>query len=135
MCKIIMMLLIPLLISSKCSRVDVKLTCAQIRSAKIDSLPICDLSFEKNRCRCRCFNLTDYKTVKNSACNRKFKNEDYIPDYFEYDPDKKLYKFISGDYDVYSCEGISGFQITDWPTEVRPKVRKLKNLYGNLCGR
>lgn len=114
MLKNIILLLIPLLISSKCARVDVALTCKQIRSAKINSLPTCDTSFKFNRCRVRCFNLTDYRTVPDWECGQDFK---------------------SGDYPLEYCEGCAGFYVDDWPIEVRPKIKKLKNLYRNLCRR
>lgn len=110
----IMMLLIPLLISAKCARTDVKLTCKQIRAAKIKSLPLCDVSFQYNRCRCRCFNLTEYKRVEDAQCGEDFE---------------------SGDYDLEQCEGLAGFIAEEWPREVEPKIKKLQNLYGNLCRR
>lgn len=118
MLKIIIVLLTPLLISSKCTRTDVRVTCAQIASARVDNLPLCDLSFEKNRCRCRCFNLTDYQIVDEKKCKW---------------PDGS--NFQAKDYDIYTCEGIGGFFVEEWASEVKPKLKKLRNLYGNLCGR
>ncbi len=109
---IMIVLLMPLLISSRCSRVDVRLTCNQIRSAKIDSLPLCDISFQNNRCRCRCFNLTDYEVVNDNQCGQHFE---------------------SGNYPLETCEGIAGFPIEQWPKEIRPNVLKLQNLFSNLC--
>lgn len=114
MIKIMMMLLMPLLISSKCTRTDVKLTCAQVRSAKIKSLPYCDISFKKNRCRCRCFNLTSYKVVDDIQCGEDFK---------------------TGNYELETCEGVGGFLVEEWAKDVRPNIKKLQNLYGNLCRR
>lgn len=114
--KIMIMLLMPLLISAKCSRVDIKLTCAQIRSSKLKAMPLCDISFQENRCRCRCFSFSTYETVEDDNCLW---------------PDES--QFFSGNYELETCEGISGFFVTEWAREVGPKVKKLNNLYGNIC--
>lgn len=115
--KIITMLLMPLLISAKCTRIDVGLTCAQIKSSKLKPMPLCDISFAKDRCRCRCFSFTDYREVDDENCKW---------------PDDSI--FFSGDYEIETCEGIAGFFVEEWAREVRPKIRRLDNLYGNLCG-
>ena len=115
--KTIILLLIPFFISAKCDRVSTKLTCAQIRASHIDNLPLCDISFVKNRCRCRCFNLTNHTVVEDNNCTWTDGEE-----------------FRSGDYELEVCEGISGFFIDDWAKEVMPKTKKLKRIFNNLCG-
>lgn len=112
--RIMIMLLMVLLSSCK---VNQKIVCSQIRSAKIKAMPICDISFEKNRCRCRCFNLTEYKIEKDDMCNWSDGSD-----------------FKSGNYNIQTCEGIAGFFVEKWSSEVGPKFKKLNNLYGNLCG-
>jgi hypothetical protein len=109
MFKIIMMLLTLLLTSC----VNRALVCNQIKKSEIKPLVTCDLSFKFNRCRCRCFSLTKYAIIDDKYCGQSF---------------------ISDDYPVDKCEGLQGFFVEDWATNVRPKQKKLYNLYENLCG-
>ena len=89
-----------------------KIICTEVRTATIEALPLCDISFKFNRCRCRCFNLNNFSNVDDVACGEGFK---------------------SGNYDLEYCEGISGFYIEDWALEVKPKVKKLDRIKRDNC--
>lgn len=97
------------LLSTSCRT---KLVCSEVRRATIDYLPLCDISFKFNRCRCRCFNLNNYSTVKPALCGEDF---------------------IEGNYELEYCEGIAGFYVEDWATEVKPNVKRLIRIRGDYC--
>lgn len=108
---IIMMLLMTFLVGCK-----TKIICRQIKSAIIRPLPLCDISFQFNRCRCSCFDINKFQSVNDNACTWPDGNE-----------------FKSGDYPIKTCEGVSGFFNEDWAIEVRPKIKKLARLKEDYC--
>lgn len=109
-----MILLSILFLGNKCT--DRKLVCAQIKTANIKALPLCDVKYiaqqDRWRCRCRCFDLDDYKTVDDLKCGENFRTDNYP---------------------LAVCDGLSGFFPEDWAQEIRPKIKKLKRLHNNLC--
>lgn len=94
-----------------CDSVQTKLVCAQIEKATIENIPMCDISFKFNRCKCRCFNINKWKTVPDEAC----------------------VNFASGEYPLQHCDGVAGFLLSDISTEVRPKIKLLSNTKADYC--
>jgi len=90
-----------------------KIICAQVRKNKIDHVPICDISFQFDRCRCRCFNLNDWDTVRDEKCGDDF---------------------VGGDFPVEVCEGIAGFYPSVMALELKPKIKDLARIRGDYCG-
>jgi len=93
-----------------------KLICAQVNSATIKPIVLCDLSMQFNRCRCRCFNLNAWDEVEDKAC--KWAHDE---------------PFKKGDYPIDYCEGIAGFYLEDIAREVKPKVKKLSKIKSDYC--
>lgn len=92
--------------------INQKLVCKQIKKSTPKAAPHYSISFYHNRCRVRCFSLITSKTVSDLSCGKLFK---------------------SGDYPIEDCDGISGFKDGEWAVNHRPKIRKLNNLFFNLC--
>ena len=102
-----------ILLATSCRGVRKRIACGQIRSAQTDSKVKCDISFRFNRCKCSCFNLTEYATVDDKECGDDFE---------------------SGRFPLEACEGMMGFHINDWADEFRPKIKKLNSSFKNYCG-
>lgn len=109
MIKILMITLPMIFLSISCKT---KIICNQVNSARIENMRLCDLSLQFNRCRCRCFNINEFKTVEDAACGEDFQGGNHPIDY---------------------CEGISGFFVEDWAKEMKPKVKKLSNIRKDWC--
>ena len=86
--------------------------CKEINKAKIRPLVNCDLSLQFKRCRCRC---VDYNTI--TKVDDKFCGEN----------------FVSKDYPIDTCEGLSGSFIEDWAKEIKPKVNRLNRVKRAYC--
>jgi len=106
-----MMLLIMFLLSS-CNTYKV---CRRIEKAKFNAAPICDISFKFERCRCRCFSLSDYQILPDRQC------------------DNAEGEFQSGNFPLKECEGISGFRVSNWASDIQPKTKKLIQLRNSNC--
>tara|TARA_R110002020_G_scaffold50233_5_gene142143 strand:- start:766 stop:1071 length:306 start_codon:yes stop_codon:yes gene_type:complete len=96
-----------------CTSVNTNLVCSQLRKSDIKAMPWYDVSFKKNRCRVRCFDIDSYKRVSDGMCGDDFR---------------------SGNYPLEKCEGVGGYKDKSWAREAKPKIKKRRNLFGNLCG-
>lgn len=76
-------------------------------------MPWYDISIKFDRCRVRCFSIDKFVQVNDRYCGEAFK---------------------SGNYSLEKCEGVAGFTNRAWAIEAKPKIKKRRNLYGNLCG-
>lgn len=104
MIKTMMMLSMIFLVGS-CRSVNTRLVCNQLRKHEIKPLQMCDISFKKNRCRCRDFDFNNWKELSEPV-----------------------------NYPIEHCEGVAGFFVDpDIGVEVRPNIRALANLKENLC--
>lgn len=101
-----------LVIFTVTSCVRLKVTCAQVKAAKIEARPWCDISFKFKRCRCRCFDYQEFEMIDDKYCGDKFK---------------------SGKFPVTYCDGISGFHNNVWAKEAKPKILKVEDIKANTC--
>ncbi len=97
-------LLSMILCLSACQSFERRAICKQISAHQIKPHQACDVSFKHNRCRCREFDFNNWKALGPST-----------------------------DYDILHCEGISGFYLDDIANDIRPNVKALANIKGNLC--
>jgi hypothetical protein len=74
---------------------------------------LCDISFQKNRCRCRCYNLDNLSTVD------KFNCKDDWNKYFLGVPNSHPVN-----YKLNRCEGISGFRVEEVAKDIIPGIRE-----------
>jgi hypothetical protein len=94
--------------ATSCKR---KIICSEINSTDIKPLVSCDISFQFNRCRCRCFDLDQFQTVDDKFCS----------------------DFRSGDYPLEYCEGLSGFFIEDMAINIKPNIIHLNEIKADNC--
>jgi hypothetical protein len=68
----------------------------------------CDISFQFNRCRCRCLDLkSDLNTVDPKLCGQNWKTD-------------------VKDFPLESCDGIAGFYLEDIAKNIRPEALETK---------
>ena len=80
------------------------------KGPKIKPKIMCDISFEFERCRCRCYDLMNIKTTSPKRCNVESEEDNWnLP--------------------IESCDEISGFFIQDLAKKIIPKARKIKRHY------
>lgn len=115
--KLIMMLLMILCLSAKCTTVNTRIVCSQINRHQIVPVKSCDISFQFDRCRCRCFDFNSWERLDLSEC------KEFAP----------LTGNRSVDFPILECEGLSGFYLEDAAIKIRPQVKALHALKGNLC--
>ena len=97
-----------------------KLICKEIDNAKVNPVIMYDVSFVFNRCRARCFDVNEWKTLPISNCPRLIDDtEDLTAE--------------SVNYEIEKCEGVAGFAIEDIAREIRPNVKRLSDLNKDVC--
>lgn len=74
---------------------------------------LCDISFAKYRCRCRCYDTDTLKQVNENRCKDDWEK------YFGGVPEEHPIN-----YEIEMCEGISGFRIEEIATDIIPMVRE-----------
>ncbi|MCK5608303.1 hypothetical protein KAR91_40855 [Candidatus Pacearchaeota archaeon] len=74
----------------------------------------CDVSFTKNRCRCRCYDLEKLETTKPERCN--------------IDSESNAWNLA-----IEECEGISGLYLDDIAVHVKPKLKEKIQYYKDTC--
>lgn len=90
--------------ASSCGSIQRKIICNDIREHEIKPHQMCDISFSKNRCRCREFDFNSWTELSEPV-----------------------------NYPIEQCEGIGGFFLEDIALDVRPQIRALHTIKGNLC--
>lgn len=93
-----------------------KIVCAQVKSYEMKPLVLCDVSFQFNRCRCRCFDPNTWQSLPLNQC--------------------KEFEGAQGDairYAINHCEGLVGFFDVDIATEIKPKVNALNGVKKDYC--
>ena len=114
---LIMMLLMTLCLSARCTSVNTNLVCAQIKKHEIAPVVNCDISFVHKRCRCRCFDYNAWERLDLKECK-------------EFDG---MTGNRSVDFTLETCDGMSGFDLDDAALKLRPNIKALHALKGNLC--
>ena len=100
----ILLLTIFCLSFSGCGTVERRIVCKQIDSHQIPDVEYCDISFSKNRCRCRMFDMNEWEPVGDPV-----------------------------NHPIEYCERIAGPRLDDIATNVRPQVKALAQLKRNMC--
>jgi len=80
------------------------------KGPKIKPKILCDVSFEFDRCRCRCYDLMKIKTTEPIRC--------------DIDSESKAWNLP-----IEECEGITGFYAKDLTKKILPKLKKIKRHY------
>lgn len=106
----IILLLMIFLTAASCKQA--KVVCKQIRKTDIKALPLCDISFQFNRCTCSCYDLETNTNVNDKYCGEGFESKAYP---------------------LETCEGLAGFFVEDWAKEVIPKIKKLNTIKKDYC--
>lgn len=89
---------------SGCRSFERKLICNQIESHQIKPHEICEVSFKFMRCRCKQFDFNSWEQLGTPV-----------------------------DFDVTHCDGVAGFRLTDIASDIRPNVKALAKIKGDLC--
>jgi hypothetical protein len=98
------MIALLMIFSASCQTVSQKLVCSQLRKHEIPTVKMCDISFKFNRCRCRDFDLNSWNPTGKA---------ENLP--------------------IEACEGVVGFYLEEAAVKIRPNVKALHRLKGNLC--
>lgn len=115
--KLTIMLSMIFLLNS-CRTAVQRIVCAQIREARLPNLIMKDVSIQFDRCRLRCFNLNDWQTLPLKEC-KGYENE----------------AGNSLNRPLIECEGVAGFSVEDWASEVRPRIKQLGGLRDDYCSK
>jgi hypothetical protein len=102
--RLITILLLTTFLAS-CRSVQTQMVCNELRNQQIKPVEMCDISFKFNRCRCRMFDINSWNALSEAV-----------------------------DHPLNYCDGIAGFRLEDIATEIRPKIKAMYRLKGNLCG-
>lgn len=140
MLKTITMLLMMFSLNA-CRSFETKVVCEQIEQYKIEPIKACDISFQFNRCRCRCFDFNKWQALDAKMCP-DFNNK-VIKQIVRFTDDAgvitaknistKEERFQAVDFPIEHCEGLSGYNIKDAATKVRPNVKALNEVKEQLC--
>lgn len=83
---------------------------------KVQPRQSCDVSFQFNRCRCRCLSLkNDLQTVDPKLCGLDWKTD-------------------VKDFPIEHCEGVAGFFLEDIAKHIRPEALETKQCFEDSCG-
>lgn len=83
---------------------------------KVQPRQSCDISFQFNRCRCRCLYLkNDLQTVDPKKCGLDWAEN-------------------VKDFPIEHCEGIAGFFVEDIAKHIRPEALETKQCFEDSCG-
>ena len=101
---------------SACRSFEQQIICKEIDSYQIKPTPLCDISFQFNRCRCRCLYLkNDLQTVDPKKCGLDWAEN-------------------VKDFPIEHCEGIAGFFVEDIAKHIRPEALETKQCFEDSCG-
>jgi len=74
----------------------------------------CDVSFQFDRCRCRCLDLQNLETIHQKNCDLDW-------------PEPVR------DFPLLQCEGIAGFYLDDITKKIKPQAKETKDCYEDKC--
>ena len=85
----------------------------------------CDLNFQFDRCRCRCYDLNNATTLPAEKCNNPIKSI-YVekPFYVNTGNENKDIIFIPGNYELRVCDKMTGFFIEPFAKYIKPKIKE-----------
>ena len=108
-----------------CQSTTQRLACNGIRTHQIPPIAKCEASFTFVRCRCRCFDYNNWKTLDLNKCER------FKPHLLEAFLDEKNQQTV--DMELSFCDGIDGSFAADQAVDMRPHVKALADIRENLC--
>lgn len=140
MMKMLITILLTTFFLSSCRSVERRVICGEINIYQIKPVPMCDISFQFNRCRCRCFDYNQWTTI--SDINQCAQFNENLP-FKKYDPPLvAINKILNGeitrvisvkDYPLEYCDGIAGSFLSDIAKDVRPNIKALNEVKNKLC--
>jgi len=133
---------------SSCRSFERQVICQEIDKYQIKPIPLCDVSFQFNRCRCRCFDynkwetLPDIKKCKNfqdvieKRANISWIASVTVPNTRVIRLDAQgnvLESYQAKDFPIEYCEGVAGPFLEDIAVNVRPNIKALHEVKNKLC--
>jgi len=115
-----------MIFSASCNSVQRKLICRQVESATFTVKPMYDVSFRFNRCRARCFDMTNWNAVAIDYCPTLLEDAETYGVGFDGDSE-------SINLPVDRCEGVAGFSLEDIAKDIKPKILKLAAIKEDQC--
>ena len=110
-----------------------QIVCSQIKEAEIKPTPMCDISLQFNRCRCRCFDVNKWDTLPLRYCP-DMRTELGFVDYSDsFAKDKKFSSTEAVNLPLNACDGLVGFHFTYIADNIRPKVKQLNIIKEDNC--
>ena len=110
---------------------------------KIKPLILCDASIKFDRCRCRCYNLNESKSVENEKCGLNSKRyvlkdvdlmtDDEISDVWGLLDNEKAE--IGINFPIERCDQIAGFSLNDWAINIDPWQKEIRQFYKDECSK
>jgi hypothetical protein len=119
---------------SGCNTIERKLLCQQIKDYTIKPIPMCDVSFQFARCRCRCFDYNNWEALPLNKCERFQEERPSLISEMDQET-KKRNQVEVVDFNIGYCDGIGGFFAADAAQEVRPNIKALADVKKDYCGK
>jgi len=131
---------------NSCRSFERQVICKEIDLYQIKPVPMCDISFQFNRCRCRCFDYNKWETLpdlkhcknfeelvvkKSGFLNNLIVKTTRVVKIDENGNVKESYQ--AKDFPIEYCEGIAGPFLSDIATNVRPNIKALHEVKNKLC--
>ena len=131
-----------------CRSFEQQVICKEIDSYQIKPTPMCDISFQFSRCRCRCFDFNKWETIEDiSKCGdlqtlvEKRAKISWISAVSA--PTTRIVKldlegkvsetYQAKDFPLEYCEGVAGAFLPDIAKNIRPNIKALNNVKEKLC--
>lgn len=127
--KLIMILLWMIFLTSCKSQI----VCSQIKEAEIVPTPMCDISFQFNRCRCRCFDLNRWDSLPLRYCPDMRVELGFVDYSDSFAKEKKFSSTEAVNLPLNACEGLVGFNYKHIASNIRPKVKQLNIIKEDNC--
>ena len=90
---------------------------------------MCDMSFQFDRCRCRCWDIKKTKTVDPERCSKEIINHMGQNEHDEWIGSEKW----SYNYPLVKCDMFSGYHLDTWATYIIPKIHEAKQYKKDRC--
>lgn len=123
---------------SGCNSIERKLVCKQVDSARFSLKPMYDISFKYNRCRARCFDMTNWNAVAIANCSQlssmseefgvvKVRNEN-LSKMLGFEVVNEVINMP-----IEKCDNVAGFMLEDIALDIKPKILKLGAIKQDQC--
>jgi len=105
---------------------------ASCNAPKIKSQPMGDISFKFNRCRMRCYDITEIKETKKKKCDITKRLPKEWPDFYSLETkpnDRDYLRFNPGKYPLRVCDKLVGFHVDVVAKKIIPWGKKTLQYY------